>query len=61
MVHIREIPLSSLTLSADEEAGHYHPNHSRRHQPGNGDRIPTPQSVRYAWPSVASKPFRFMA
>ena len=60
MSPVQELPLSSVTLTAAEEAGHY-ADHHRQHQVPATDLRPGPASVRYAWPSVASRPFRHMA
>ena len=61
MVHIREIPLSAITLTADEESGHFSPSSRRQHHPASADLMPSPQSVRYAWPSMSSRPYRHLA
>lgn len=57
MFHPREYPLSGLTLTPEEESGEFAPTH-RRHTPQSADFAPTPQSVRYVWPSAPSRPIR---
>ena len=61
MVHPHILPLSAVSLSEAEESGHFIPNRSRRHHAAASDLVPSPQSVRYVYPSMSSRPYRHMA